>query len=625
MPDARGADERGRPRWRLVDGQQRLTTIYLIMRFIESRGVEVRGHFDLSYETPRPRFLEKLRPEDRWETPDAFYMHQAYEAIQAWFDDRHPNAKNHLASILLDPTEEERNTRVIWYQLGSSEDPQHEIEAFIRLNAGKIRLTNAELIRALFLRAGNFDRAVQNLSQIKMAQEWDRIEKRLQDDRFWYFLHGGPSPYATRIDHLFRVHLEAHHPAILKDIPLDAEFRTFLGFQKLDQPPHPAADDARSVSQHWSDVKQLAMRLEEWEQDRVLYHLVGFWITCRVGFEDNAKVIVDLIARRSDVKHHDFEESLKADLFRQLIHKKTDSRTQSAKQLRQLITARIDGLLYNNENIRPLLLLFNIATLLGNRSNTVRFPFDLYSLQRWDIEHIRSVESRAPQSVPDQKSWLSAVIEYWTGHPASRLTPTDPAALQQRRDALTALMALAQPAAPGAHARQVRDALGLSSQRALHLPERPGADEKARREMEDRAGRLLARAWLLLTTERYDATAHKDFNALYPEVLEHFGEKESLDADHSIGNLTLLDAHTNRSYRNAPFPVKRKRILALDKTGTFVPRCTTNVFLKYYSRRLDHLMTWSDACAESYQAAIIDTLTAFFARGGHRPEEADHA
>jgi len=67
--------------------------------------------------------------------------------------------------------------------------------------------------------------------------------------------------------------------------------------------------------------------------------------------------------------------------------------------------------------------------------------------------------------------------------------------------------------------------------------------------------------------------------------------------------------------------VKRKRILALDKTGTFVPRCTTNVFLKYYSRRLDHLMTWTDGCADAYQAAMATTLAAFFAPGGHRPPE----
>jgi len=46
-----------------------------------------------------------------------------------------------------------------------------------------------------------------------------------------------------------------------------------------------------------------------------------------------------------------------------------------------------------------------------------------------------------------------------------------------------------------------------------------------------------------------------------------------------------LDAETNRSYKNAVFPVKRREILNRDRDGTFVPLCTKNVFLKCYSAR----------------------------------------
>ena len=238
MPDRRETDDQGRRRLRLVDGQQRLTTIHILMRYLEAKGNPVRGHFGLTYETRDPAYLSSLAAEDRWTTPDAFYMHQAHEAIDAWFNDQHPNTKSHITNILLDPLEEKRNTRVIWYELGASENPEHEINAFIRLNAGKIRLTNAELIRALFLKADNFTRDLRNLSQINLAQEWDRIEKRLQDNQFWYFLHGGPSKQATRIDHLFHVHLLAHHRSVLEAFPETAAFRTFLGFQELEKALH---------------------------------------------------------------------------------------------------------------------------------------------------------------------------------------------------------------------------------------------------------------------------------------------------------------------------------------------------------------------------------------------------
>ena len=111
---------------------------------------------------------------------------------------------------------------------------------------------------------------------------------------------------------------------------------------------------------------------------------------------------------------------------------------------------------------------------------------------------------------------------------------------------------------------------------------------------------------------------------LYEQILDHFGEKEPIEADNSMGNLTLLDMQTNRGYRNAPFPMKRKTVLGLDKTGTFVPRCTTNVFLKYYSRRLDQMLSWTEDCAQCHQEAMASTLTAFFTAGGHRAGEVHH-
>ena len=68
------------------------------------------------------------------------------------------------------------------------------------------------------------------------------------------------------------------------------------------------------------------------------------------------------------------------------------------------------------------------------------------------------------------------------------------------------------------------------------------------------------------------------FDILYEEILQFFGEATEGEAVNGIANLTLLDEHTNRSYKNAPFAVKRQRLLDLDQHGIFVPLCTRNVF-----------------------------------------------
>jgi hypothetical protein len=82
--------------------------------------------------------------------------------------------------------------------------------------------------------------------------------------------------------------------------------------------------------------------------------------------------------------------------------------------------------------------------------------------------------------------------------------------------------------------------------------------------------------------------------------------------DNTIGNLTLLDSATNRGYKNAVFPVKRKKIIDRDKHGIFVPLCTKNVFMKYFSTRIDRMTLWTTTDREDYVSAIVESLAQLF-------------
>lgn len=78
--------------------------------------------------------------------------------------------------------------------------------------------------------------------------------------------------------------------------------------------------------------------------------------------------------------------------------------------------------------------------------------------------------------------------------------------------------------------------------------------------------------------------------------------------ENRIGNLTLLDAGTNRSYRNALFPIKRKKIIERDMGEVFIPVCTKNVFLKMYSDKAENMMKWTSQDAEDYLNAMKKVL-----------------
>jgi hypothetical protein len=72
------------------------------------------------------------------------------------------------------------------------------------------------------------------------------------------------------------------------------------------------------------------------------------------------------------------------------------------------------------------------------------------------------------------------------------------------------------------------------------------------------------------------------------------------EEDNTIKNLCLLDRGTNRSYKNDSFKAKRRKIIENEKRGIFIPICTKNVFMKYYSDELKHLELWNEADRGNY-------------------------
>ena len=96
----------------------------------------------------------------------------------------------------------------------------------------------------------------------------------------------------------------------------------------------------------------------------------------------------------------------------------------------------------------------------------------------------------------------------------------------------------------------------------------------------DRAS-ILGRIDEVLSTE----VTQQSFSALEKELTAVFSpadEPDNGDVD-SIANLALLDHRDNAALSNSVFEVKRRDIIRRDKAGSYIPACTRNVFLKYYT------------------------------------------
>ncbi len=388
-------------KWEVIDGQQRLTSILLILhyfnemwigkqkikepvisyetrlnsaQFISSLEIDID---ELDIELDVESAINEIKINSDFSTNDNIDFHHianAYKAIHFWVKRMGNNLDNNkLQSIF------QNNTKVIWYEVEETEN-NNSIDIFTRLNIGKIPLTNAELIKALFLQKGNFAEEKATLKQIQIASEWDNIEKTLQDKAFWLFIYNPNNPlkYDNRIEYIFD---------LIKGRTKDSEYyHTFNQFYK-DFSTN-LKNEKPDIDKLWLEIKRYFLTFEEWYKNYLLFHHVGYLIECGIS--------INTIKNHSSGKNKD------------------DFKTYLRDEIRKQIDCNIDEIEYGNKSIKKILLLFNIQSVLQTQKSDMRFPFHKYKSENWDIEHICSQTDKDING-KNRLPWVNDILEYFTG------------------------------------------------------------------------------------------------------------------------------------------------------------------------------------------------------------------
>lgn len=491
--------KRGRDRaWELVDGQQRLTTLYLVYLSMQRAGLQSAApRYAIRYQT-RPRseaYLLDLSEKEKDDNIDFFHIHGAYARIHGWFKEREPDVAERFYERLRD------RVKVIWYEAPADLD---STALFTRLNVGRIPLTNAELLKALLLAEG--DGRLKRPPEV--AAQWDAIELELRDPDLWAFLtNAPPEAYPTRIELLFDLSLDM--------LSGGGSGKRRTRFQTFDALREKVTTDREGF---WREVLGLHATLREWYDDRELYHKVGYLVA-------EGSDLAALLAAAKAQTRSGFRGSLDARIRARL----------------SLTRAQVEDLRYDvgYERCARLLRLMNVETVRRLRHSTERYPFRAHKGSAWSLEHIHAQHAEGMTKKAQWQAWL-------TSH----------------RAALAGL--------PG---DLTRDAL---------------------------IGDIDA---------AYDGVDGETFAALARRVVERFTPPGEADDAHAITNLALLSSDVNSALGNSAFEVKRRRILALDRAGEYIPICTRRVFLKYFTREdAPQVHFWSRQDREAYLSAIFDAL-----------------
>lgn len=535
--------------YEVIDGQQRLTTIYLLYKYFCKNKVDNSSNllpkFTMSYDARKQsgEFLSKYPDCDDLEKDqniDFYYMDVVYNKIKKWFEEDHQSIEEQLLRERMN-VYFDNYVEVIWYQVGQSED---SIQLFTRLNRGRIPLTDAELVKALLLQENPGDQSKsEGETREVISMRWEEMEAELHKDAFWLFLTNKDDfryctpKYRTRIELVLELAAEAFNET---KIDSRDELRVFRIFEK-------EYHEQGGRQEIWREIKTAFLRLKGWYEDQDLYHKIGFLIASEslISCEKDYSIfeIYKSFLEKEIYKDKNFVDDKDSAATTNIKDGESDKSFNGwlNKGITKCVTtcfAGKDSILdfsYDREKdkgkMQALLLLFNVETMRTNGKRDQRFPFHIYkdvdSQNPWSLEHIHAQNSEELKNEEAQKKWLDE------------------------------------------HKDFIDNDYNKSENEKMNL---------------------------------------QKLCVYYIKEYKESGKKPVIQ---DISNMALMIMKDNDEIDNKTFDEKRDYIARLEERGSFIPICTKKVFSKAYTKSAEHpvhFLFWGPEDRWAYVKAIEDTL-----------------
>ncbi len=554
-------------RYELIDGQQRLTTLYLLDA--------VLGHclktgkrliqYNIIYEShaARNKFLHglvtdfKSQLEDADSSLDFYCLFQARQTILNWVSDK----------ILPDfiPVYHEKllnNVKFLWHDITLEEDST-PVQKFIRINTGRIPLADGELCRALFLLPQNHDFTgdlpenfasheetaakkellfqLQYKRCITLGHDWDRIERNMWEPVFWNFIGGKNYKSPVRIGLLLELYngIYASYPG--EHVCFEKYYEEF-GIE----------NKTRDAGKAWEAILQTMERLQFWFQDNDYYHWIGY-LTATYGYEK----LSFLLKQARKLTEDEFRALLKDEIRKSILPEGIPALDEW-------------NFLNNYVQCKNILFLFNIEYSRRHQSHSPRFPYQDFDLDAYTIEHVFAQNMESLEDTHDRIQWIEEHINFIREIDWEHLRKHE-----NRNDFLTEEAFL-----------------------------------RKKEEILDKADTFLAE--IREEKNRNRDLVTEDFNAV-GEMISSFIERPEEEEKHDLYNLALLDHNLNSYFNNSIFAIKQKKLRRrLLEGAPLIPAGTIALFMRHFARNRREEAWWTKADQEDYRSIMIDTLREFW-------------
>lgn len=381
----------------VIDGQQRLTSIYLILYYLHqqrfytldyqtraSTQVFLKDKMDLLYKNiiANKTWSHFITEYKEYDNVDVFHIYNVFTIINKWFAET--TNKDNFAKKL------KEKVYIIWYDVQKDANNLIAEQVFLNLNAGKIPLTNSELIKALFVldTQHRFSKDIAVLKAYEITNEWDIIENQLHNNSFWYFICDNDyyDNQDTRIDFI---------------IDLANGIKPSKNWDGKDAYRIYEANYFQKKALNWSTIKQTFNKLSEWfgdNENKELYHYIGYIINTKIA------TLADIINISKGVTKIVFKKQL-------LNIIKKEFKKKDKQEVEYYL---LDNLDYLDHRVacQNILLLLNVEHFINDVSDN-KFPFDLYKTEKWSVEHINPQNPKDFKDIETVKNWLKSFKFYF--------------------------------------------------------------------------------------------------------------------------------------------------------------------------------------------------------------------
>ena len=576
----------------VIDGQQRLTTVLILMKVFDQLNApkfglpkthsytiryatrpSIQNIFDTISITSEPSTNKAVIDESKNQWPgmiDSLYIYNAAKTILNWFMDEQPRIFRYGQYFYNTVNSGDKSVQVVWYETNEDKDP-HDI--FNRMNSLKVGLSCSELIRSIFLSSctkfnlGTFDGLSDSLKlevekerfqqkQSSINEKWDEIEQQMRDESFQSFLTSRNIKSRNAIDLLFDLvsGKYASNKPFNSNLNKEDELYTYLYIKNM-------VDVDGDAWTTWLSILNVYEKLLFWYHDRDLYHRIGFLNTiAATGHEDDA-VYTLLAERKGKIALRNKVVSM---IKEAMILPENKETHQPIEKLSQL---SYDNNIHYNY-IKRLLILYNVETSRIQTSSEF-FDFDKFRYTAdkkhkiWTLEHIHAQNSDClPETNKD--SWYEWIVF--------------------NRDSLKKLV-LGDP--------------NLEKQR-ISLVDQLERDSAVNNEKQEPYCKSIKYTF-------------ENIKELFDDVANFYAQLDA-KADkakpmHQLSNMALLDLGQNAMVGKSPFEVKRQIISNQIADNKYYPICTQKVFLKLYDKESMQIHSWSQRDRELYLEDMKQKLT----------------